>query len=662
MPAAPRVAGFSIVADSAWRATASYALLTLVSTWPLALHVTTALPVDLGDSLLNCWILSWSADHVLALLQGHFDAFRGYWQAPIFHPSPFALAYSEHLFAQAIQISPLYALTGNILLCYNVLFLSTFVLSGLGMYLLVRELTGDADAAWVAGLCYAFALYRLPQFPHLQVLSSQWLPFVFYGLRRFFVTRRIGPVAGATVALCAQNLSCGYYLIYFTPFVALYCLYEMADRRLWRSDQVWAGVAILWVLAAIVTWPFMKPYLELRTLGFPPRSVNEAVRYSADVLGWMTAAGGNRVWGWLQPFARAEGELFPGVVVTMLALAGIAARASTIRRETARLGATVKWRRLTPAVLLVLGACMTAIILAAGATNDRAWRVAGVVFRLHNQSRAWQAVAVLIVGALCISPRARAAVRGVPGSALAFFAVAAVLGVLLSLGPVVTWGGEPTGLPALYAQLYWHAPGFDGLRVPARYAMLTACSMAVLAGFGVRAINARGARGRIAVGVLALLCLAESTGAPIPINQPLESPGYSAAPDQMYTGRHVPAVYQAAEMLPLGASLIEFPFGPPAWELQYVFYQQFHRRPIVNGYSGGFPGSYYRNLAAFTRVADVPAIAWDQLRHTGASHAILHRAAYRAADADIMERWLLDNGARVVSVSGGDRLYALPAP
>jgi hypothetical protein len=45
--------------------------------------------------------------------------FRGYWQAPIFHPAPFALAYSEHLFAQAVQIAPLYALTGNILLCYK---------------------------------------------------------------------------------------------------------------------------------------------------------------------------------------------------------------------------------------------------------------------------------------------------------------------------------------------------------------------------------------------------------------------------------------------------------------------------------------------------------------------------------------------------------------
>ena len=62
----------------------------------------------------------------------------------IFHPAPLTLAYSEHFIAQAIQILPVYAVTRNPILCYNLLFLSTFVLSGLGMYLLVRELTGDA--------------------------------------------------------------------------------------------------------------------------------------------------------------------------------------------------------------------------------------------------------------------------------------------------------------------------------------------------------------------------------------------------------------------------------------------------------------------------------------------------------------------------------------
>ena len=163
--------------------------------------MTRDIPWDLGDSLLNAWILAWDADHLLRFLGGDVDAIRNFWNANIFYPEPLTLAYSEHLFAQAVQILPIYALTGNIILCYNLLFLSTFVLSGLGMFLFVREITGSARAGLVAGLIYAFAPYRVPQFSHLQVISSQWMPFVLYGLRRYFVTRRITPLVGAGAAL-----------------------------------------------------------------------------------------------------------------------------------------------------------------------------------------------------------------------------------------------------------------------------------------------------------------------------------------------------------------------------------------------------------------------------------------------------------------------------
>ena len=109
------------------------------------------------------------------------------------------------------------------------------------MYLLARELTGDARAAWVAGACYGFALLRLPQLTHLQVLSSQWMPFALYGLRRYFTTLRADPLGWAAVALVLQNLSCGYYLVFFAPVVVLYCLYEIADRGLWSRWRMWVG-------------------------------------------------------------------------------------------------------------------------------------------------------------------------------------------------------------------------------------------------------------------------------------------------------------------------------------------------------------------------------------------------------------------------------------
>ena len=157
------------------------------------------------------------AQELTRALAGRSGALHAYWNPPIFFPHPLALAYSEHLTPQALQILPVYWASRNPILCYNLMFLSTFVLSAIGMFVLVRELTGDASAAFLAGLAFGFAPYRIASLSHVQVLSSAWMPFTLYGFRRFFDTRRAASLAGATAAWIAQNLSCGYYLLFFSP-------------------------------------------------------------------------------------------------------------------------------------------------------------------------------------------------------------------------------------------------------------------------------------------------------------------------------------------------------------------------------------------------------------------------------------------------------------
>jgi hypothetical protein len=223
---------------------AIYLLLTLAATWPLARALGRDVAWDLGDSLLNMWILAWDGEQMRHILGGDVSRISSFFDANIFYPAPLALAYSEHLIAQAVQVFPIYLVSLNPILCYNLLFLSTFALSGLGMYLLVRELTGNPAAAFVAGLLFAFAPYRLPQSSHLQVLSSQWMPFVFYGLVRYCRTGRIVPLAGAALALVAENLSSGYYLLYFAPFAGAFALWSIWLHGRWSNRRTWLELGI----------------------------------------------------------------------------------------------------------------------------------------------------------------------------------------------------------------------------------------------------------------------------------------------------------------------------------------------------------------------------------------------------------------------------------
>jgi hypothetical protein len=62
-------------------------------------------------------------------------------------------------------------------------------------------------------------------------------------------SQRRKPLIGAG-AVVVQNLSCGYYMLFFTPFVVAYCLrnggarIDTEHRRLAIVDPAAAGVAL----------------------------------------------------------------------------------------------------------------------------------------------------------------------------------------------------------------------------------------------------------------------------------------------------------------------------------------------------------------------------------------------------------------------------------
>ena len=191
-----------------------YLVATVVMTWPIPAAIARDLPIDLGDPAFVAGVIGWGAEHWLALLRGDLHAALDFWNAPIFAPEPLTLAYSEHFALHSFLTLPLFAATRNPVLCYNVAWLSTFVIGGLGMYLLVRDLTGQrtgfSAAAFVAGLAFVFAPYRVATMAHLQVQSAQWMPFVLWGLHRYFRERSGNDLLIAGAALWAQNMSSGY--------------------------------------------------------------------------------------------------------------------------------------------------------------------------------------------------------------------------------------------------------------------------------------------------------------------------------------------------------------------------------------------------------------------------------------------------------------------
>jgi hypothetical protein len=614
-------------------------------TWPLAAGLARDIPGDFGDPLFTSWVISWDATHLG----------RGWWSANIFAPHPLSLAYSEHFLPQALQVVPIYAATKNPILCYNLLFLSTFALSGLGMFLLGRELTGSVSAGFVAGLAFAFAPYRIANVPHLQVLSSAWMPFVLFGLHRHFATGRTLPLAGAALAWLTQNLSCGYYLLFFTPIVVCYIGWELTRRALWNDARTLIRVGLTVAIVLGATVPFLLPYLELRRLGFNPRSLTETRKFSADVYAYFTADPNLRVWGSLaRAWPKAEGLLFPGLTIAVLATFGLTYKEETA--ETAEQTFSLRALRSPRFPLLVFAFALIGTLLLGFSI-----RLPGV--KITSLSRALIVCAIAGALLLAASRESRAAARRWILSPAGIFFAITLFALVMSFGPDIHAMGRPVMTTNLYALFYDVVPGFDGLRVPARFATIVTLGLAALAALGIAAIDRRH-QARTAA-VAASFILLEALAVPIPINQhsaDYKQAGLAPLPGSVAIGAAAPAVYRFAAQLPPSAVLIEFPLGEPAFDVRYMFYSTLHWRRLVNGYSGGAPPEYEMLTESLKDVATRPDRAWQAIIVSTATHAIVHEASYADDGGPKMSAWLRAHGARAIASFDTDRVFTIPSP
>jgi hypothetical protein len=638
-----------------------YALIAVVMTWPLAPQLATGIAADLGDPVFNAWVLLWTSGQALAFLSGDWDALGLYWHGNIFHPERYTLAYSEHLTPQMLQALPIVAITGNILVAYNLLFLSTFALCGLGVYLLVRDLTGRPLAAFVAGLAFAWAPYRIAQVSHLQILTSYWMPLAFVGFHRYFAARRVLPLAGGASALALQGLSCGYFLLYFPPFAAAYCLYEIVRQRLARAWRVWLALGAAAIAVALVTWPFVEPYLILRAGGeMGVRSADEVSMFSADVRALGTAAPSLRLWGGtIHAFPKPEGEGFPGFTIALLALVAVAwalwrAGIDLVRRP---MPAALRLLALSASVASIVAGSIGVWIVVASQLRVP---VGGTLYIYNNPASALSLAGVAaLVAALALAYVRRADDRARHWPVL-FFACALVAAALLSFGPTVMSDGRPL-MPGPYALLHAYVPGFDGSRVPARFLMLVALCLSVLAGLGA-GLLARGLPRRAGGPVLlaaAAAILAESWVAPFSVSRSPGVPSQLVAPADLRPADAMSPLYRAIENLPGPVVLIEFPFGEPAHDLQAMFYAGHHRRPIVNGYSGYFPPSFFRRVGGLWDPLEDPARAAGWLADSAATHALVHEAWFAGDHGLAVSEWLASLGARLMVRDGTNKLFEL---
>ena len=455
-------------ADSPGRQAAVYGifvLLVVTYTWPLMANPGAHLR-QWFDVHYFVWELGWAARRA-------FEAPRSLFSANIFYPYGLSLAYSEPMLVPAVTtFAPVYAISGNPSLAYNVTVVLFQALAGWAGYYAARQLTRSTAAGWVGGIAFALSPIRSGYYHFAHMQLSFAVPLAFLMWARFLERRRGRDLAWALFFLWCQMVTVMYFGI---PLILLLALLMVGVLLL--RPRAWGRRALVTLVAggivfALAYLPVAWPYVMVRSeMGFE-RNLAEAGARPADLLTYVDAGLENRLYRLAN--SGTHPAMFPGFCVYALVGAALALAPRRARPPLPRGGV---WARRLVETGLVLTLAVIAVFLATGGGTAH---ILGVRLRMTELGRA---VGLLLgLGAAWLALEGWAWRRAGDEQALGprewvpLLGLLAVVFILLSLGPVMHLGGRTSasasrvGLRSLPAdpRAARHAPDRLHRHVPAR--------------------------------------------------------------------------------------------------------------------------------------------------------------------------------------------------
>lgn len=187
------------------------------------------------------------------------------YQAEQCHPTADALVLGEPGIGIGLLAAPLSFLIGDPVALFNATLVVMTMLAALAMFLLVREWSGSAPAGIVAGLFYAFHLFKIGDLVHVVVWDTTWTVFALYFTTRLVTLGRNRDALGLAGAILLQMAGSLYPLI-----VAALVGGPVGAFLLWRHGLARIGRVRL---LALVIWTglcaafFLGPYLAASDRG-----------------------------------------------------------------------------------------------------------------------------------------------------------------------------------------------------------------------------------------------------------------------------------------------------------------------------------------------------------------------------------------------------------
>jgi hypothetical protein len=391
---------------------ASYALLTIILTYPLILHMDSLIIGLVGDAESHMWSYWWMNK---ALTELHTNPYYTQW---LYYPEGVSLYFYAYNVVHAVLSIPLQSVM-SLTAVYNLTEMLGFVGAAYASYWLAYDVTGSKRAGYIAGIAYAFAPIQVFHFnlgqPNLH--GVEFIPLYIMSIRRWLQPDgHYRWLLGAVIALALSSYSDWQFAVYLqlvTGVVLLGALLthplKQWGRVIWQTGWRTAAVEGLYTLTvAPVVFPMIQELSGPRPYMF--RSRRDTVYHAPDLLSYFIPNPEHPLWrSWAVPLA--DSLKTPGILLATVSISYVVL------------------------VLAVYGAI-------------RHW----------NLARFWVWCGLIFM--------------------------------IFSLGPQLRVLGETTTIPLPYEVLFQFKI-IQVTRAPARYFVITALCMAVLAAIGTRALLSR---------------------------------------------------------------------------------------------------------------------------------------------------------------------------
>ena len=594
--------------------------LTAVMTWPWILHLRDAV-ADKGDPYMIAWTLWWDFHQTFHHPLHLFDA-------NVFYPYRYTLAFSENDYGIAMLFFPLFALGLRPLTVHAIATFFGFVFSGYGCFRLTRTLTGDEKAAWLAGIIFAFIPYRFHVLSHLHYLFAGWLPLVCEALILFARQTTWKRATWLGAAFLMNALSCvSWFIMAIVPLGLTLLFLLFVNKDLVRSRAFWLRGAAAMTGALLLFSPFLITYYRVSVLyGFRWEPWEFAYN-SALPIHWLRSDSRNKLWHNLGAWIPRGQMLFPGLLAPLFALAAL-----RLRQEHQAIANMKRYLIRALDVAIVLAALIAVIGMG---YDDIIIRVFGVRIIRLNQRSATHALVVIIVAAIIrlaiclpsIVNRIRETwnlnkeinrLRG--QSAIAIGLIWMVWGFLASLGPNFF----------LYRWLLKYVLLFQSMRFPSRNAMICYVGLAVLGGIGGARIASR-LQHRFRFKQLQALTLIVIAG--------MIMFELRAAPLHIEKGEVEPSVLALRlKNTPMKGGIVELPSVTDQARHFYMLRAADHQKPLVNATSS-FVSPLTDEINKATE-GKIDSKFMDLLEQVPTSYLVIHNSRLRVDEHPFYERFL----------------------